>query len=355
MRALQPGPDGVLALVPQPVLDISAEVGPDEPGGEPGLLGLAFSPDGSRLYLSYTSRLADEPGWLRRISEWEMAGDLPVPTSRRGVLEIPKRYPQHNGGDIRFGPDGFLYAGIGDTAPVADAFDTGQDPTDLLGGVLRIDPSTPVPGRGYGIPVDNPWASGSFEGRPGRPEVWLFGARNPWRLSFDRETGDLWIADVGDQRREEVNRLPAVDGGGRGANLGWSQMEGSARYRNREEPPDHVPPIYDYPHSSDGCAVIGGFVYRGTAIPELEGTYVFSDYCDPELRGIRVLPDAGIEVGPLGVGLADSVLAFGEDAEGELYVLTATGVHALLPADSGAARASDASATSDVAVASSAP
>jgi glucose/arabinose dehydrogenase len=335
VRALRPGPDGVLSLVPQPVLDVSAEVGPDDPGGEPGLLGITFSADGSRMYLSYTASLAPEQGWLRRITEWQMAGDLPVAASRRGVLEVHKDHPQHNGGDVRVGPDGYLYTGIGDTAPVADAFETGQDPTDLLGGILRIDPSATAPGRAYGIPADNPWASGTFEGQAGRPEVWLYGTRNPWRLSFDRETGDLWVADVGDQRREEITFLPAAEGAGRGANLGWSQMEGTAQYRNRTEPDDHVGPIYDYPHSSGGCSVIGGYVYRGAAIPALEGTYVFSDFCQPDLQGLRVLEHGGVAVGALGASLPDSVLAFGEDADGELYVLSASGVYAVLPGDAG--------------------
>jgi glucose/arabinose dehydrogenase len=336
VRALRPGPDGVLSLVPQPVLDISGEVGIDPPGGEPGLLGIAFSPDGDRMYLSYTSRVSPtEEGWLRRITEWQMADDLVLPATRRAVLEVPKDHPQHNGGDIRFGPDGYLYAGLGDTAPVADAFATGQDPSDLIGGILRIDPSTPSTGLGYSVPPDNPWASGTFAGIEGRPEVWLYGTRNPWRLSFDRETGDLWVADVGDQRREEVTRLPADEGGGRGANLGWSQMEGTARYRDREEPDDHVPPTFDYPHSTGGCSVIGGFVYRGEAVPELEGTYVFSDYCQPDLQGLRVADDGTVAVGPLGAGLPDSALAFGEDLDGELYVLSASGVYAVLPGDAG--------------------
>jgi glucose/arabinose dehydrogenase len=335
VRALRPQPDGTLALVPNVVLDVTGEVGPDQPGGEPGLLGITFSPDGSRMYLSYTVNLDDGQRYLRRVTEWQMAGDLVVASTRRGVLEVPKRYPQHNGGDVRFGPDGHLYVGIGDTAPVADAFETGQDPTDLLAGILRIDPTGTGPARTYGIPEDNPWAGGSFEGRPGAPEVWLYGTRNPWRLSFDRETGDLWVADVGDQRREEITRLPADEGGGRGANLGWSQMEGTAQYRNRSEPEGHVPPTYDYAHSSGGCSVIGGFVYRGTAIPDLEGTYVFSDFCQPDLHGLRVHDDGSVAVGPLGASLPDSALAFGEDGDGELYALSATGVYALLPASAG--------------------
>jgi glucose/arabinose dehydrogenase len=331
VRALRPGPDGVLALVPNVVLDVSAEVGPDQPGGEPGLLGITFSPDGTHLYLSYTANRGEGQGWLRRVTEWEMAGDLVVAGTRRAVLEVPKSQPQHNGGDVRFGPDGYLYTGIGDTAPVADAFETGQDPTDLLAGVLRIDPSDVGAGRTYGIPDDNPWATGSFEGQDGAPEVWLYGTRNPWRISFDRETGDLWVADVGDQRREEITRLPADEGGGRAANLGWSQMEGTVQYRNRTEPDGHVPPTYDYAHSSGGCSVIGGFVYRGGAIPALEGTYVFSDFCQPDLHGLRVEQDGSVSVGALGASLPDSALAFGEDADGELYALSATGVYAVLP------------------------
>jgi len=337
VRLLRPGTDGVLALDPEPVLDISEVIGPDEPGGEPGLLGIAFSPDGQHLYLSYTSNQGPDAGWLRQISEWQVLGDEVVAASRRPVLEFHKDYPQHNGGDIRFGPDGYLYAGFGDTAPVADAFSTGQDPDDLLGGIVRIDPSEPTDELGYGIPQDNPCASGRRDGQAGRPEVWLIGSRNPWRISFDRETGDLWVSDVGDQRREEITRLPAEDGehAGRGANLGWSQMEGSSQYRGREEPADHVPPTFDYPHRTGGCSVIGGFVYRGEAIPALQGTYVYSDYCQPDLHGIRVADDGTVTEGLLGSTVPDSPVAFGEDVDGELYVLTATGVYAMLPASAG--------------------
>jgi len=335
VRVLRPGPDGVASLDPAPVLDISTEVGPDEPGGEPGLLGITFSPDGSRLYLSYTHTLAPERGWQRRITEWQLQGDTVVPESRRAILDFRKNNPQHNGGDIRFGPDGFLYAGFGDTAPVGDAFETGQDPTDLLGGVIRIDPLNPDPGLPYGIPDDNPWADGEHEGEAGAPEVWLYGTRNPWRLSFDRATGDLWIADVGDQQREEINHLPAegapAAGPGAGANLGWSQLEGTEPFQGREAPEGDTLPIYDYSHEEGGCSVIGGYVYRGTAIPELEGTYLFSDYCRPEVRGLRVMGDE-VLAGNLGPELEDElVLAFGEDADGEVYVLTSTAVFALLP------------------------
>lgn len=339
VRVLRPGLDGALSLDPTPALDISEEVGPDEVGGEPGLLGLAFSADGARLYLSYTHALGPDEGWDRRIAEWTVSGEQVVPGSQRVLLSFHKEHPQHNGGDVRFGPDGYLYAGFGDTAPVGDAFETGQDPTDLLGGIIRIDPARPEGEQAYGVPPDNPWITGEHEGRDGLPENWLYGTRNPWRFSFDRATGDLWVADVGDLEVEEITLLRADESGldaGRGANLGWSDMEGSQPYRGRDEPADHHPPLYDYEHSTGGCSVIGGYVYRGHAIPALQGTYLFSDYCAPTLRGIRVADDGTeAEVGELGAEPPDSAVAFGEDLDGELYLLTSTGVYAILDASEG--------------------
>ena len=163
--------------------------------------------------------------------------------------------------------------------------------------MIRIDP-TEQGSRPYGIPADNP-----FTEDDGRPEIWLYGVRNPWRFSFDRVTGDLWIGDVGQYEIEEVDRLPAVDGldAGKGANLGWNLMEGSQEFAG-SAPPDHVGPVYDYPHSDGICSVTGGFVYRGEAIPDLVGTYVYGDFCASEVRGLRVSDEGDVEEAGFDIG-----------------------------------------------------
>jgi glucose/arabinose dehydrogenase len=295
------------------VLDLSGEVDGD---GERGLLGLAFSTDGRKLYAYFTGL----DGTIH-VVEHLMEGDRARPDTRRELLTLPHGRPNHNGGQLAIGPDGFLYVGVGDGGGAGDPDGNGQDRGTLYGKILRIDPE----GRGagaYGVPPDNPYASGG-----GAPEVWLYGARNPWRFSFDRQTEDLWAADVGQDDVEEVNRLGAEPGGaGRGANLGWKEMEGSRRFRGGTPPADHVPPVYEYSHDDGGCGVIGGYVYRGTILADLDGTYLYGDTCLGVIRGLLTRDGAVIDEADLGATVPENTLSsFAEDNDGELYVLSLAG------------------------------
>jgi glucose/arabinose dehydrogenase len=285
------------------VLDLSTEV---SVGGEQGLLGLAFSPDGAFLYVNYTDRAGDT-----HVVEYEMGGDGVAEGSRREVLAVDQPFGNHNGGHLAFGPDGYLYVGLGDGGSGGDPLGNGQDLGTLLGTMLRIDPR-PAGGRPYTVPPDNP-----FAGREGaRPEIWAFGLRNPWRYSFDRATGDLWIADVGQLAREEVNRQPAGSTGGE--NYGWNRLEGTLPFEG-DPPPDAVAPVFDYGRDTGGT-VIGGFVYRGTAIPALRGAYVFGDFFSDRLMVLRPR-DGDVRFRRLPVGVPN-LSSFGEDLDGELYVLS---------------------------------
>jgi len=280
---------------------------------ENGLLGVAFGPDGDQLYLSYTDTARNS-----RIVVVPMEGEVPQTGRARVLLALDQPACNHNGGEVQLGPDGNLWAGFGDGGGADDIFGQGQDRNTLLGALVRIDPDPPS-GRGYGIPAGNPFASS------GAPEVWAYGARNPWRFSFDRRTGDLWIADVGQNRIEEIHVLPAADGWLPGANLGWPLFEGNERFSGSETPADLVFPVYTYTHD-DGCSVTGGYVYRGSAIAALEGTYVFGDYCTGDLWGLVRGADGTAERIDLGVSVPrNTLVSFGEDAAGELYALSAAG------------------------------
>ena len=292
----------------RPVLDLSDDV---SLGGEQGLLGLAFSTDGQYLYVNYTDVEGDT-----RIVGYAMHGDRANRSSRRQVLFVAQPFDNHNGGDLVFGPDGDLYVGLGDGGSGGDPHGNGQSLGTLLGKMLRIRP-TPTGPEPYRVPPDNP-----FVGDPGaRPEIWAYGLRNPWRYSFDPATGDLWIADVGQSAWEEIDRLPAGSPGG--ANFGWNLLEGTHRYAG-SAPPGAVPPVYEYSHATGGCVVIGGDVYRGSAIPALVGDYVFADFCEGTLQALRLQPDGSVTHQPLGVSLPN-VSSFGTGPDGELYVTSLDG------------------------------
>ncbi|HUF34215.1 MAG TPA: PQQ-dependent sugar dehydrogenase [Acidimicrobiales bacterium] len=326
--AVRPGHEDVLYLAeragrvrllrgddvdPTPLLDITAATTTD---AERGLLGLAFSPDGDRLYVSST-----DPGGDSLLVEYAM-GDAPDEldeSSARTVMQVAQPFGNHNGGHITFGPDGFLWYGLGDGGGGGDPHGNGQDTSTLLGSLLRIDPR-PNGDDPYGIPADNPFVDGG-----GRAEIWAYGLRNPWRFTFDRATDDLWIADVGQSRVEEVNHLPAAEGTGRGANLGWNRLEGSEAFEG-QPPADHTLPVFEYARTGARCSVTGGHVYRGSAVPALVGAYVWGDYCESQVHAIAVKRGEVTAEAALGVGVDPGTLAsFGQDAAGELYVLSLGG------------------------------
>ena len=298
-------------VAPDPFLDISALI---SAGGERGLLGLAFHPrfeSNRRLYINYTDTLGDTVVAELRASASDP--DRADPTTMRVLLRIDQPFPNHNGGHVAFGPDGYLYIASGDGGSAGDPLGNGQDTSSLLGKLLRIDVDAAGGGRPYGIPEDNPFADGG-----GAPEVWAYGLRNPWRFSFDEPAGKLWVADVGQDAVEEVNRAPAKRGG---LNYGWNVMEGERCF----EPPEGCEqaglelPVTSYTHA-EGCSVTGGYVYRGERFPALYGGYFFADYCSGYLWGLA----AGARRGTPAVRLLESgraIASFGVDERGELYVV----------------------------------
>ncbi len=303
--ALRPGRE------PEVALDLTTRV---RARGEQGLLGLAFAPDGAHLYVHYS----DVDSGDTVVDEFVVTDGRPVPATRRTVLTVPQPQGNHNGGQLAFGPDGHLYLGLGDgggqddTGPGHAPGGNAQSPRSLLGKILRIDPD-PVGREPYTVPADNPFADGG-----GRPEIWVQGLRNPWSFSFDPPTGDLWVADVGGSRFEEVTRLtPDV---APGANLGWNRYEGPERHRD-EDVAGTVMPQLPLSHDDGYCSVIGGAVVRTPTLPALQGWYVFSDYCEGTIRAARIRADGTARLRDLGASLP-SVTAFGTSADGTLHVVS---------------------------------
>jgi len=288
------------------VVDLSGEV---SQGGEQGLLGIAFSPDGARLYTNHT----DVEG-NTHVTEWEMSGTVADSNSRREVLQIDQPFSNHNGGNLAFGPDGYLYIGLGDGGSGGDPMENAQSLDTPLGKMLRIDPRSDG-GDPYTVPANNPFLKRS----EARPEIWAYGLRNPWRYSFDRATGDLWIGDVGQGAREEIDRQEADSSGGE--NYGWDRLEGTEPFEGGA-PPEAVPPVFEYGRDRGGT-VIGGYIYRGSRIPGLDGAYVFGDLFNPELQSLRLM---GGEARVRGLGVrVENLVSFGEDGAGELYALSLSG------------------------------
>ena len=302
-------------LLPTPFLDVTNLV---SDVGERGLLSLAFHPDFATngfFFVDYT-----DTGGNTRIVRFSVSTDPEVadPNSASAILTIPQPFANHNGGQIAFGPDGMLYVGMGDGGSGGDPAGNGQDPSTLLGSILRIDVDGGVP---YAIPTDNPFVGDSG----GADETWAYGLRNPWRFSFDRSTGDLYIADVGQNEVEEISFQPASSVGGE--NYGWNTMEGTRCFGTATcDTNGLVLPIHEYSHD-DGCSITGGYVYRGSALPSLAGRYFFADYCSTWIRSFRVvgglvsdLYDHTDDFGPV-----SGIASFGEDALGELYVVSLAG------------------------------
>jgi hypothetical protein len=290
------------------VLDLSAETTEVEPGSERGLLGIAFDPRDGRMFINFTGRDNNT-----RVVSYQLIDGIAVPESRREVLFVEQPGLGHNGGHLVFDDAGHLFIGMG-YGGGSNGRDA-QDRTKILGAILRVLPRPD--GEGYDIPPGNPFADGVVD----RPEVWARGFRNPWGFSIDQPTGDMWIGDVGNEQIEEVDIIRA---GEFGLNFGWYYFEGSHQ-RYGEVPDGMTLPVHEYPHSV-GTAVMGGFVYRGTAIPQLRGAYVFGDV---EGKIWALTTDGAVRLGVEDVGY---LFGWGQDAAGELYLFSMNeGVYRLSP------------------------
>jgi len=289
-------------LLAAPFLDITDRVNMN--GNEMGLLGLAFHPDyesNGYFYVNYTGE-----GGHTRISRFQASGNSADKNSETVLLIIEQPYENHNGGALAFGSDGYLYAALGDGGAGGDPHKNGQNTASLLGKILRLDVNNGDP---YSIPADNPFGS----------EVWAYGLRNPWRISFDRMTGDLWIGDVGQNEWEEIDYLPVSWGSG--ANFGWSVMEGNHAY-DSEPQSGMLLPAMEYSHAEGGCSVTGGYVYRGT-IPEWNGVYLYGDYCSGKVWALTLVNGQWQSQVMFETGV--TITSFGLDEAGEIYLASDSG------------------------------
>ena len=300
----------------RPFLDLRDRV---QSGGERGLLSMAFAPNyrsNHRFYVYYTRNDGDI-----KVVEFKGRRNRARKSSARTILtQEHSTNSNHNGGQLQFGPDGRLYMGLGDGGGSGDPFGSGQDLGSNLGKILRINP------RGKPrIPRSNP-----FRGRRGaKPAVYSYGLRNPWRFSFDRKTGDLVIADVGQNAWEEVDFVRR--GGGSGANFGWNAFEGTHRYDDGTSAPGHIRPVIEHSHSSGFCSITGGYILRHRSYGSLRGTYVYGDLCEGIVRGARLAPGSAKDRRSFGVSVP-SVSSFGEDSRGRVYAASLSGpVYRLVP------------------------
>lgn len=314
------------AVVETPFLDIVDRVGSD--ALEQGLLGLAFAPNYAEsgfFYVNYTDLDGNTV-----VSRFTVTDDPNVadPASESVILQQEQPFANHNGGGVVFGPDGYLYIGLGDGGSGGDPNGNGQNLMSWLGKMLRIDvePAQVEAGNAYAIPDDNPFVGQA----DAMPEIWAFGLRNPWRFSFDRETGDLWIGDVGQGEIEEIDLLPANEGA---INLGWNILEGTSCFVTPDcDPSSYTAPVFEYTHDEGGCSVTGGYVYRGEQMPDLQGAYIFADFCSGYLWGGGQGTDGSWTMSePIETGM--SISSFGEDADGDLYLTDHSGgaVYRLAP------------------------
>jgi glucose/arabinose dehydrogenase len=303
--------DGVVQR--RPFLDIRDRI--DRQANEQGLLGLAFHPqyrENGFFYINYTDTIGDTV-----IARYSVSGNDPNqanPDSEQRLLHIQQPYGNHNGGAVVFGPDGYLYLGLGDGGNAGDPHGNGQSTDSYLGSILRIDVEE---GDLYSIPEDNPFVDGG-----GLPEIWAYGLRNPWRISFDRLTGDLYIGDVGQNAWEEIDFL--ASGSPPGANFGWNYREGTHLFQGAPPPGlDLIDPIAEYNHSQ-GCSVTSGHVYRGAAMPEWQGVYLYGDFCSGSIWGLLPTAEGSWQSALLFQSEA-RITSFGEDESGEVYMLSRPG------------------------------
>jgi len=313
-------PNSAGAATTTTFLDISGRV---RSGGEEGLLGLAFDPDyasNGYFYVQYTSSVPQRRNVLSRFTVSATDPDVADALSEVELLGVDQPAGNHNGGMVAFGPDDMLYASFGDGGGAGDTYDNGQDATNLLSTIIRIDPHGGAP---YAIPTDNP-----FVGQAGmREEIYAYGFRNPWRFSFDRSTGDLWVGDVGQGAREEVDLIV------KGGNYGWPFYEGDAVFRAGQPASNFEGPVRDYPRS-DGTSISGGVVYRGSAAPSLVGAYVYGDYGSGAVWALAY--DGQTVTAHTQLGSVSRVCAFGEDRDGEVYAVSFGGsIHRFEPAGGG--------------------
>jgi glucose/arabinose dehydrogenase len=291
-------------LLETPFLDISDRVGSN--GNEQGLLGLAFHPqyqDNGRFFVNYTDTRGDTV-----IARFQVSNDPAVvdPNSEVPLFGYDQPFPNHNGGAMVFGPDGYLYIGSGDGGAAGDPSGNAQNTGTMLGKILRVDVDSAEP---YAVPSDNPFGN----------EVWAYGLRNPWRISFDRSTDDLYIGDVGQGEWEEIDFLPAGSPGG--ANFGWDHREGAHDYEGGG-PQGMIDPVAEYSHPEGGCSVTGGYVYRGS-MPEWNGIYLYGDYCTGMIWGLIQI-DGGWQTQQL-FDVDVTITSFGQDEAGEIYLVSDTG------------------------------
>ena len=316
LHAITTAPDGSFLGSTQ-ILDISDRVTEE---GEGGMVGLAISPVADELYISYT----DKDSSIRIVS-FHLEDGRPVANTQRLLIAVEQPFKNHNGGHLLVDPIGRLIIGLGDGGynQVPDPYDHGRNRATLLGSLLRIVP-TPDESEAYAIPIGNPF----FGSDPTkvRPEILAFGLRNPWRFDLDPTTGDLWIADVGQGKAEEINFLPAEDVES-GADFGWAAMEGSVELRE-PNPTGDVQPVHEYLHINEGfdsrCAVIGGVVVRGKRLPDFDGAYLFSDFCDGVVRALRPSGKGTWEVQNLGATVS-APASFARSNDGTIYVLSLAG------------------------------
>ena len=337
----------------RPFFDINKRVvNPNRPGDERGLLGFAFHPNHTNNGKFYINYMDNDGNTI--ISEFSTNSKLRADhKSERIILKLKQPYGNHNGGDIQFGPDGYLYISIGDGGKAGDPLNAGQDLSSLFGKIIRID----IEQKPYGIPKSNP-----FFGQKGkREEIWAWGLRNVWRFSFDKQTGDKYLADVGQNKWEEVNFEPASSEGG--LNYGWRIMEANHCYDPKENCPTEglIKPIIEYPNDAnhpafafriieelsfsetdvEGCSVTGGYVYRGQKIKSMQGQYIFGDYCSGNIWTLKVVNGKAInfknrteEINIGGGEFTTYISSFGQDSDGEIYIIDYNGgIYKLIESD----------------------